>query len=74
MGAKKGWPDFLLVAPSGGLHCLELKREGEKLSPEQEAFQLHCVAHGIPFVVAYSVRDALVAFDVWDCLEPEAAG
>lgn len=31
MGVRKGWPDFILVPPSGQLRCIELKRIGEKL-------------------------------------------
>src|ERR1039458_352352 len=34
MGIKPGWPDFVLVPPTGQLHCLELKRVGEKLTDE----------------------------------------
>jgi hypothetical protein len=39
MGVRRGWPDFVLVPPTGQLHCLELKRTGEKLS-DQKAFHL----------------------------------
>jgi hypothetical protein len=38
MGLRPGWPDFLLLPPSGLLHCLELKRQDEDLSDEQGEF------------------------------------
>jgi hypothetical protein len=53
MGVRRGWPDFILVPPIGQLHSLELKRAGEDLSDDQEAFQLHCIRHGWPQCVAY---------------------
>lgn len=68
MGLKPGWPDFVLVPPYGQLHCLELKRVGEDLTGEQEAFRLWCIANGVPHVVAYSIEDVLTAFDHWGCL------
>jgi hypothetical protein len=69
MGLQKGWPDFILVAPGGCMHCMELKREGGKLSPEQDDFQTHCIKHGIPYVVAHSVTEAMTAFETWGCLK-----
>jgi hypothetical protein len=38
MGAKAGWPDFILVPPTRQLHCLELKRLGEALSEPARGF------------------------------------
>ncbi|SFK83400.1 VRR-NUC domain-containing protein [Methylocapsa palsarum] len=73
MGAKAGWPDFLLIQPRGRLHCLELKRAGEKLSEAQDAFRMWCVRHGIPHVVAFSIDDVLIAFEAWDCLSIKIA-
>jgi hypothetical protein len=68
MGVRRGWPDFILVPPIGQLHSLELKRAGEVLSDDQEAFQLHCIRHGWPHVVARTLDEALVALDAWGCL------
>jgi hypothetical protein len=68
MGTCAGWPDFVLIPPSGNLHCLELKREGEKLSDEQDKFQDWCMRHGVPHVVAFTIDEVLVAFNVWGCL------
>jgi hypothetical protein len=48
MGVKRGWPDFVCIAPDGRVHCLELKREGEGLSEAQQQFQVHCVKYNWP--------------------------
>jgi hypothetical protein len=74
MGVRRGWPDFILVPPAGQLHSLELKRIGEDLTDDQEAFQLHCIRHGWPHSVAYSLDDALAAFDHWGCLRIKIGG
>ncbi|WOJ89894.1 hypothetical protein RZS28_00840 [Methylocapsa polymorpha] len=71
MGAKAGWPDFILVPPIGQLHCLELKRIGEDLSDAQDDFRMWCIRSGVPHVVAYSLDEVLIAFDVWGCLSIE---
>lgn len=68
MGTKPGWPDFVLVPPTGQMHCLELKREGEKLTEEQEGFQLWCIRHGVPHSVAFTQSQALAVLDSWHCL------
>jgi len=68
MGAKAGWPDFVLIPPVGQLHCLELKRDGEDLTCEQEAFRAWCVGHDLPYAVARSIKEALAALDAWGAL------
>jgi VRR-NUC domain len=65
MGTKMGWPDIILFDPTGKLHALELKREGETLSDNQEEFQEWCIAHGVPHSVSRSVDEALAVLDVW---------
>ena len=52
MGVARGWPDFVLFDPFGCLHALELKRQGETLSEDQEAFEAWCIGRGVPHVVA----------------------
>jgi hypothetical protein len=74
MGAKPGWPDFVLIPPAGQLHCLELKRLGETLSDAQENFQLWCIRHVIPHVVAFTIDEVLPAFDQWGCLRIKIGG
>jgi hypothetical protein len=68
MGVQRGWPDFALIPPTGQICCLEMKRIGEKLSPDQEAFRLWCIRHCVPHVVARTFDEALVALDAWGCL------
>jgi hypothetical protein len=68
MGLQRGFPDFIAISPAGIFHALELKRTGEKLSPDQEAFRLWCIAHGVPHAVAHTLDEALVALDTWGCL------
>jgi VRR-NUC domain len=68
MGVKSGWPDLLLVSPMGSVRCLELKRRGESLSEEQEAFSLHCIKHGIPYSVARSRDEAFAALAGWGAI------
>lgn len=68
MGVRRGWPDFVLVPPTGQMHCLELKREGEKLTEDQEAFQTWCIAHNLPHSVCWTIDDVLAVLDLWGCL------
>jgi len=68
MGLKRGWPDFALISPRGLFHALELKRIGETLTDDQDEFHMWCVSHGVPHVVAFTMRDVLVALHTWNCL------
>jgi hypothetical protein len=68
MGLRRGWPDFVLVPPTGQLHALELKRQGEAPSDEQADFRSWCIRHGVPHVVARTLDEVLTAFDAWGCL------
>jgi hypothetical protein len=74
MGTRPGWPDFVLVPPSGQLHCLELKRIGETLADSQEEFAAWCAEHGVPHVVAFTLDEALAVFERWGCLRVKLAG
>ena len=73
-GLQSGWPDLILASPTGLLHCLELKRQGETLSEAQEDFRMWCVRHGIQHCVAYALDQALVALDHWGCLRIKIGG
>lgn len=64
MGMKKGWSDFLLISPTGQLHCLEMKRGASALKREQVEFARTCLEVGVPFKVARSVEQALAI--LWD--------
>jgi VRR-NUC domain len=74
MGLRPGWPDFVLVPPTGQMHCLELKRMGEKLTDEQEAFQTWCIANAVPHAVAFTFDHALAVLDSWGCLRLRFTG
>jgi hypothetical protein len=68
MGTKPGWPDLIFVSPEGFFHGLELKREGEKLSEEQEAFHAGARARGWRVAIADSLESAIVVLKGWGCL------
>jgi hypothetical protein len=74
MGVQRGWPDILLLDPNGRAHCLELKRHGEDLTDDQEAFQLWCIRNGVSHSVAWTIDDALTALDAWRCLRIKIGG
>lgn len=73
MGLQPGWPDFVLIDPVGVMHALELKRIGEKLTDDQEAFQAWCVEHGVPHAVARTSDDALKVLIRWGALRIKLA-
>ncbi len=68
MGLQKGWPDFLLIAPGGRLHALELKRGGKTMTEEQEDFEVWCREQGVPFACTDNLREALATFSEWGVL------
>ena len=74
MGVQRGWPDFTLFDPTGRLHALELKREGETLTDDQEDFQIWCIARGVPHSVSRSVDEALMVLDAWGVLRVKIGG
>ena len=66
LGTKAGWPDLILLAPSGIAHFLEVKRQGRgRLSEEQEAFRDHCLKHGIPWAKVETLEDAVQVLKFW---------
>jgi hypothetical protein len=68
MGVKPGWPDFILLPPSGQAHFLELKRRGGALSAAQTDFALWAFDHEIPFACADSFDAALAQLKDWGAL------
>lgn len=68
MGLKRGWPDFQIVAPTGLFHALELKKVGEDLNDDQEAFAAFCRANGIPHAVADTFKKVVETLNAWGCL------
>jgi aromatic ring-opening dioxygenase catalytic subunit (LigB family) len=65
MGLQKVSPDFLLIAPGGRLHALELMRKGEEMTKEQQAFGAWCRKQDVPFACTGNLREALVILTGW---------
>ena len=69
MGMQRGWSDFLLIAPSGTHHWLELKRDRRsKLTVEQQAFATALMARGVPWSLAHSYDEAIHTLRMWGAL------
>jgi hypothetical protein len=65
MGVVAGWPDFILLPPTGLAHFLELKRRCGALSFAQEDFAAWCAANGVPYAVARNFNEALAQLKAW---------
>ncbi len=65
MGLQRGWADFVLVSPEGRFHSLELKRRGEKLSDDQEAFKAWADALGVPYAWTDDLGEAVRILEGW---------
>jgi hypothetical protein len=74
VGLQRGFPDIQLISPAGLFHGLELKRAGEFLTADQEAFQLWSIAHGVPYSVCQTIDQALEVLDAWSCLRIAIGG
>jgi hypothetical protein len=74
MGLQRGFPDIQLISPEGLFHGLELKRLGETLTEDQEAFQVWSVANGVPYSVCRTIDEALAVLDFWSCLRIKIGG
>ena len=69
MGVKPGRPDFELNSPDAGKpHYLEVKRLGGELTFDQDDFRIWCIAHRVPYEVAWTMDQCLLAFERWGCL------
>lgn len=73
MGLQRGWLDFLLIAPNGRHHWLELKRGKASLTGDQEAFVGALQARGVPWAVARSVDEAIGTLRMWGALRLRVA-
>lgn len=65
-GVKRGVPDLVLLAPGGRTHFIEVKRPGEKLTVQQEAFRDFCAFAGFPWSIAFTMEDARDAVIGWN--------
>lgn len=70
MGLKPGMFDFVLIAPDGRHHWLELKRGTAPLSEAQREFQTMLTQRGVPAAVARSFDDAVIWLKIWGVLRP----
>jgi len=68
MGLRKGIADFLLIAPDGVHHWLELKRGNAPLTPEQQDFAAMLRARNVPHGVARSYDAAVAQLKAWGAL------
>jgi len=68
MGVQPGWPDFAIIGPPPGFYALEMKRKGEKLTPDQEAFEAFCKSAGFPFETAFTYGQAIAHLTQWGVL------
>ncbi len=74
MGVRRGWPDLILLAPGGKAHGLELKREGEDLTNDQEDFQMWAIRTGATYCVARSIKEVHIILDAWGCCRTRLFG
>ncbi len=74
MGVRRGIPDLILCPPAGQLHCLELKRLGQRLTEDQAAFEGWCQRGGVPYAIAWTFDEALTVLDAWGCLTIRLTG
>lgn len=65
MGLQPGWPDLILISPTGQVHFIELKRRGGKPTELQAAFALWCHCAKVPHAFCDSVRDAIEQLNTW---------
>ncbi len=70
-GVRPGFPDLILIkrdSQGSRIGFFEIKREGGKMSPEQEAFRDLCDDWRLPFAVVRSVDDAKDTLTQWGWL------
>lgn len=67
-GMRPGFADLILIRRTADGHAvgmMEIKREGGKLEPSQEAFRDLCEDWRMPFAVVRSVDDAKETLQEW---------
>ena len=68
MGTQRGMLDFLLIAPTGQHHWLELKRGSAPLTEAQQAFIEQLERRGVPWFVARDYDAAVKQLRAWGVL------
>lgn len=62
---RKGWPDFRIFRYPARTLFVEFKRPGNRLSIEQEKIRTYLEAAEFPYVIVYSLKDAILALHRW---------
>lgn len=65
MGMTVGWPDLELLI-DGVFHALEVKAEGNYLTPAQKDVKAALEAQGVRYAVVRSVDDLIETLDQWN--------
>ena len=68
MGTQSGMLDFLLIAPTGQHHWLELKRGSAPLTEAQQAFIEQLERRSVPWFVARDYDTAVKQLKAWGVL------
>ncbi len=68
-GARKGFPDLIVIREGGICGLMEVKIEGGKLSPEQKEWRDWCAGNSIPYAVVRSVSDVEETLIHWRAIE-----
>jgi hypothetical protein len=68
MGLQKGWTDFLLIAPGGRVHALEMKDGNNDLSGSQELFRDRLLKAGGTWGMARDYTEAMAFLNAWGVL------
>lgn len=73
-GILSGVADFVLIAPGGRTHMLELKRAGGVVSDAQIAFRDRCMESGVPHAVVFDDHGARDVLASWGALRIKIVG
>lgn len=72
-GARKGFPDLLLIREQGLCGAIEVKAEGGKLSPEQKEWRDWFARNAVPYAVVRSIDDVQQTLAEWQVKTKAAA-
>jgi hypothetical protein len=64
-GARKGFPDLILIKAGGICGLLEIKAEGGSLSKEQREWRDWCGENQVPYAVIRSLDDLIETLADW---------
>jgi hypothetical protein len=72
VGVLAGVPDLVVLGRDGRCWLVEVKAPGGTLSADQRAIRDWCTALRVPFVIAKSIDDVRLAFQIWEITTREA--